>query len=30
MEAFAEAAGLTLVTFDKGLAARSKGTMLLG
>ena len=30
MEAFAEAAGLTLVTFDKALAARSKGTMLLG
>jgi predicted nucleic acid-binding protein len=28
--AFAEAAGLTLVTFDRALAGKVKGTVLLG
>ena len=30
LAAFAEAAGLTLVTFDKALAGKTKGTVLLG
>ena len=30
LSAFAETAGLTLVTFDKALAARVKGALLLG
>ena len=30
LAAFAECAGLTLVTFDRALAARTKGSILLG
>jgi toxin-antitoxin system PIN domain toxin len=30
LAAFAETAGLTLVTFDKALAAKTKGALLLG